>query len=144
MNEDSWGIEDVGGQPSKGLNIPHRTPVQGSYEIRVVNDEEMGKCLELELKPEGKLWPLMYEHTWIATGSPLEIGRDGREALGVWIKGNSSGGDVIMEISGSDNKKTQIRPDPLLSSYIDFDGWTFASISPPVRSGAISSSSTGS
>lgn len=109
----------------KGTNFPFRRPAQGKFEVRAANDEEKGKCLEIELKPEGELWPMIYEHTWVKQSIPQLMEGGPYSYVGVWVKGNSSWGEIIASIGDIDGKSHMILPNGQGDSNLDFDGWNF-------------------
>lgn len=78
------------GQPG---NLPQMR--EGKFEIREVEDPEMGKCIEVELKPEGELpWAMVHEYACLQLAHPV---KSAAKNAGVWIKGNGSWGQVILE-----------------------------------------------
>jgi len=103
---------------------PFRVPVQGRYEAHAIQDLEKGQCIEVELFPVGKLSPMMYEQVRIKLKEPKPQ-RGLFEYVGVWVKGNSSWGEVVAEVAGEDGKTTTLTPDWAGSSNINFDGWNF-------------------
>ncbi len=98
---------------------------EGEFEIREVEDPEMGKCLEIELKPTQDLrWPVEHEYVVLQLKTPVNTRA---KNAGVWIKGNGSWGEVDIRKSASG---------PWMSSgelfmkwpgdvTTNFDGWNF-------------------
>jgi hypothetical protein len=113
---------------TRGSNLPHRT--RGKYDIREVVDPEKGKCLEFELKPEGQVWAMLYEHTFVKLKEPRPLPGP-YQYVGVWVKGNSSWGEIIAQVAGSDGKAVLLTPDWPGTTNISFDGWNFIRLKLP-------------
>ncbi|MCX7704664.1 MAG: hypothetical protein N2115_00185 [bacterium] len=116
--------------PKKG-HTPLRT--LGNYTIKEVVDAEMGRCLELELIPEGNVPEIMNEYALLKLKKPVNVvGKP--TTIGVWVKGNSSWARVMWEIEdaegktllscGTDGWGCDILDWPGTIS-INFDGWCF-------------------
>jgi hypothetical protein len=117
----NWRFEP--GSERKGMNLPHRRA--GNFDTRVVKDEQMGYCIELELKPEGTLpWPALQEQIWLRANDQQPYSGSYKH-VGVWVKGNSSWGEVNIEVTGYAGKKQVLYPNLQGSGYINFDGWNF-------------------
>lgn len=118
----AWEFQDLKWlENAKGGNLPHRK--QGKVEMRGVEDPEKGKCIELELKPEGALaWELMHEFASIRLKEPK--GSPGTcRSVGVWVKGNSGWGDVLFEVLDASGKGRLLHNDWPGTTSINFDGW---------------------
>jgi hypothetical protein len=118
-----------------GPHMPFRT--RGEYEIRTVNDEQKGSCIELELvKPNYKLPLVVGEYAVVELKTPVEIPGSAR-SLGAWVKGNSGWGQFYWVIALPDGRRAISSgwmgqcPDPFdhegLRS-IDYSGWNYLSI----------------
>ena len=104
-------------------NFPHNQ--EGKFEIREVEDPDMGKCLEIELMPEGKVWEMTQEYVTLKLVNPIPTTA---KSAGVWIKGNGSWGSVHID------KKQGWGPWATNSNrffnwpsvgMMNFDGWNF-------------------
>lgn len=107
-------------------NLPNLR--EGAFEIREVDDEQMGKCLEIELKPSGDVrWPLEFEYVTLQLKTPVE---SEATRAGVWVKGNGSWGEVDIRKTTS-NGPWQGANDSVLrrpgDATMNFDGWNFIS-----------------
>ena len=118
-----------------GPHMPFRT--RGEYEIRTVNDEQKGSCIELELvKPNYKLPLVVGEYAVVELKTPVEIPGSAR-SLGAWVKGNSGWGQFYWVIALPDGRRAISSgwmgqcPDSFdhegLRS-IDYSGWNYLSI----------------
>ena len=126
-----WTVDTV----TNTVTFPYRpfpihVPVQGRYAIQTVSDMEKGNCVELELKPEGQLWPMKYEQTRIKLKDPKPLPGP-YEYVGVWVKGNSSWGEIVAEIAGVNGTLTPLIPDWNGAANINFDGWNFLRLKIP-------------
>jgi hypothetical protein len=97
--------------------------LMGQFEIRNVDDPEMGQCVEVELKPEGELRLGDVEYLTLQLKQPVATTA---KNAGVWIKGNGSWGEV--DLMGSalpwrDNHDLDLRWRGDLT--MNFDGWNF-------------------
>lgn len=105
-------------------NIPQKR--QGKFEIREVEDPEMGRCLEVELIPEGELrWSLEHEYVVLKLKTPVKT--DAKNA-GLWIKGNGSWGAVdILKSQSWGPWATNGNLNMVWSGgqTLNFDGWNF-------------------
>jgi len=109
-------------------NFPHRT--KGNFEVREVQDEEKGKCIELELKPEGKTWEMLHEHVYLKLKNPV-IAPGACEYAGIWVKGNAGWGDVMWEVADSKGQGRLLTSDWTASAAINFDGWYYLRLKLP-------------
>jgi hypothetical protein len=98
--------------------------VEGNFEIREVNDSEMGKCIEVELKPGRELQLGETEYATLKLVQPLTTTA---KNAGVWIKGNGSWGnvDILKNHWGpwADNGNLHMRWPG--DASLNFDGWNF-------------------
>jgi hypothetical protein len=74
--------------------LPRHFP--GKFSLRPVEDEERGRCLELELHGDSTLSDYIGEYGAITTTKPAPIPGE-PHTLGVWVKGNSSWGKLVFE-----------------------------------------------
>jgi len=119
----NWSVGELKWLEHKtGSNFPHR--MKGNFELREADDQEKGKCLEIELKPEGQVWEMLHEHVYLKLTTPLTAAGP-CEYVGVWVKGNSSWGDVLFEVKGADGGGKLLGPDWSATTSISFDGWNF-------------------
>ncbi|TWU15022.1 hypothetical protein Pla52o_55590 [Novipirellula galeiformis] len=99
----------------------------GNFEMRGVNDSERGPCIELELKPNTSLSPLVSEYTVMRLREPAPlIGEP--HSIGVWVKGNSNWGKVFFEVSDADDQRWHCDGgynDWPADLAVNFDGWRF-------------------
>lgn len=98
--------------------------IEGNFEIREVNDPEMGACVEVELKPGRELRLGEVEYVYLALKEPITtLARN----AGVWIKGNGSWGDVNVQKSGwgpwADNGNIGMSWPG--DASMNFEGWNF-------------------
>lgn len=104
--------------------LPHLK--EGEFELREVEDPVMGKCLEIELKPNQPLrWPVEHEYVTLQLKTPVttEAGQ-----AGIWIRGNGSWGAVDLKRTGSawlGNDDLGVRWPG--DATMNFDGWNFIS-----------------
>ena len=111
---------------TSGWNLPHRT--RGEFDLRVVDDAEKGRCLEVALKPVQPVsWALQHEYAYLAF--PQAAAAPGtRRGVGVWVKGNGGWGDVMWEVTNAKGEKwltTGVYWDWPGKLAINFDGWHF-------------------
>jgi hypothetical protein len=96
--------------------------------MRVVEDTEKGRCLELALRPDRPVsWELMHEYAVLKLKEPRPAPA-ACTSVGVWVKGNSGWGDVMWEVRNR-NGQTWLTtgrwwdwPGKLA---VNFDGWNF-------------------
>lgn len=109
-------------------NIPHTTP--GNFTLREVNDDEVGPCLELELKPKTLTWAGQQEFVMLKLNTPV-TGPGPYKNAGFWVKGNGGWGEIKIQVQAD---KTAF-PTPAFYSFeawsgkssVSFDGWNFMS-----------------
>ena len=95
--------------------------IEGQFEIREVNDPQMGKCVEIELKPQGELRLEDVEYLTLQLKTPVSTTA---QNAGVWIKGNGSWGAVDITgkgLSWMDNGDLAVRWTG--DATTNFDGW---------------------
>ena len=118
-----WQL-DPADQP---ITTPTRQP--GKFELRKINDDEKGACLELELKRDGTMPSVVGEYTALRLKEPALIpGRP--HSVGMWVKGDSSWGRVFWEITDAKGERWRSSGgydggDWGSYSSLDFDGWCF-------------------
>ena len=103
--------------------IPHLR--EGDFELREVTDEQMGKCLELELKPGRELrWPMEHEYVILQLKTPVATSAAN---AGLWIKGNGSWGEIDIQTKSA--PPWQSNGDLSLrwpgDATTNFEGWNF-------------------
>lgn len=98
--------------------------VQGDFEIREVDDPEMGKCLEVELKPGKDIRLDQTEFANLILQHPLTTKA---KNAGIWIKGNGGWGevDIIKNHWGpwADNQNLHMNWPG--EATLNFEGWNF-------------------
>jgi hypothetical protein len=98
--------------------------VEGNFQIREVNDPEMGQCIEVELLPGRELRLGEVEYVTLKLANPVTTTA---QNAGVWIKGNGSWGEVDLLKNHwgpwADNGNLHIRWPGEAS--LNFDGWNF-------------------
>jgi hypothetical protein len=98
--------------------------VEGDFDIREVNDPEMGKCIEIELKPNRQVRLGEKEYVTLKLAKPITTTA---KNAGMWIKGNGSWGEVdfVKNHWGpwADNGNLHMRWPGDVS--MNFDGWNF-------------------
>ncbi len=120
---EQWQL-DPSAQP---ITTPTRRP--GKFEMRLVNDNERGRCLELELKREGTVPGIVGEYTALRLKEPVLIpGKP--HSVGMWVRGDSSWGRVFWEITDAKGERWRSSGgydggDWGSQSSMDFDGWCF-------------------
>jgi hypothetical protein len=114
------------GWMEQAKNIPHTTA--GNFTLTEVNDEEMGPCLELELKPKALKWALEQEFVTLKLNNPV-VGPGPYKNAGFWVKGNGGWGDVKLMVQ---TEKGAFPTPGFISpatwgghNAISFDGWNF-------------------
>lgn len=98
--------------------------IEGDFDVREVDDPEMGKCIEIELKP-GRA-PRLGEHEYAILKLAAPVTTTAKNA-GVWIKGNGSWGnvDILKNHWGpwADNGNLHVRWPG--DASLNFEGWNF-------------------
>lgn len=120
-------------EPDPRMLVPesHQYQRHGKFSVKTVEDELKGKCMEVELIPEGELNRNLTEYTFLRLKEPVPV-NGSPDTIGVWVKGNSSWGKLYFEIEDSDGQVFMSGgratyydwPDRL---GINFDGWHFLS-----------------
>ena len=118
---------------SKGHGcLPMMTPSE-HFSVKAVEDEERGKCLEVALDTtQEKVNRYFTEYTTLWLKEPVTI-EDPNETIGVWVKGNSSWGQVRFTIVDRDGEEFVNYSHATLWDTLDwqgllcvnFDGWSF-------------------
>lgn len=114
------GLEESSKQP---VFIPKYR--RGKFEVREVEDEEMGKCLEIELLPEGEIWDMTHEYISLKLRKPVPTDADN---AGLWIKGNGSWGRVDIlksQATGPWATNANLHMNWSGLQTLNFDGWNF-------------------
>ncbi|GEM_PF-1196940 len=108
--------------------------------LQVVDDTEMGRCLELSIDSNLSLNDQFCEYLMIRPQSPIPISGN-LNTVGMWVKGNSGWGEVYWEIedvrgnrriSSSTKSYGQNLADYTGRVSLDYNGWCFLSM--PVTS----------
>lgn len=114
--------------------FPYLKP--SKYAMTTATDEEKGSCIELRLDPanEQKYTEYVTEYTTLRFKEPVAIEGE-PELLGVWVKGNSNGGQIRFEIEDADGEvfKNLSTGRDWACDVMDwpgnlavgFDGWSF-------------------
>ena len=106
-----------------------KTRVRGDFELRQVKDEEKGDCLELELIKTNAVHQLIGEYTVLKLKEPVQAAGT-PSTIGVWVKGNSSWGDIGWEIEDAEGERFlytggYFGRDWPGNCALNFDGWAF-------------------
>ena len=101
----------------------------GKFSMQRVVDEERGACLELELKHEGTVPDIVGEYATLRLTKAVPI-EGNPHTMGVWLKGDSSGGRVYWEVEDAKGERWISNAgydggDWGNHSAIDFDGWCY-------------------
>jgi hypothetical protein len=122
----AWTLTSDESLTKKTGELPRHIP--GKFDLRQVDDEERGKCLELELHGDASLSDYIGEYCAITTSKPAPIPGE-PHTLGLWVKGNSSWGKVVFEFQDAAENVWRTHgnewhdwPGEL---SINFDGWHF-------------------
>jgi hypothetical protein len=122
----AWSLCNDESLTKKTGELPRH--VVGKFSMRQVEDEERGRCLELELHGDSTLSDYIGEYCAIAAAKPAPIPGE-PHTLGIWVKGNSSWGKVVFEFQDATGKVWRTHggewhdwPGEL---SINFDGWHF-------------------
>jgi hypothetical protein len=120
-----WTIDNAASYDRGGDALPRRK--QGAFELREVNDAEMGPCLELELKPDTKLDDLTEEYVFLKLNQPL-TGPGPYDNAGIWVKGNGGWGEV--QFVAQSEKRSFLAGNIYYQSWsgqnaLSFEGWNF-------------------
>jgi len=106
--------------------LPRHVP--GTFSLRQVDDDQRGRCLELELHGNDRLSDYIGEYAAITTARPAVIPGE-PHTLGMWVKGNSSWGKIVFEFQDAAGNVWRTHgnewhdwPGELA---INFDGWHF-------------------
>ena len=118
---------------SKGHGcLPMMTPSE-HFSVKSVSDDEKGRCLEVTLDTtKEKVNRYFTEYTTLWLKDPVEITRP-CDSIGVWVKGNSSWGQVRFTIVDRDGEEFVNYSHATLWDTLDwqgllcvnFDGWAF-------------------
>lgn len=83
--------------------FPYLKP--SDYAVSTVEDEEKGACVEVRLDPANEKGYTEYvtEYTTLRFKEPVPVEGE-PELLGVWVKGNSNGGQIRFEIEDADGE----------------------------------------
>ena len=105
------------------------------FALKAVDDPEKGKCLEVTLDTSAEKVNRYYtEYTTLRLKEPAEI-RGPAKDIGIWVKGNSSWGQVRFEIEDAQGEVFVNYAHPTLWDTLDwqgllcvnFDGWSYVS-----------------
>lgn len=106
----------------------------GKFEVSEVNDEEMGKCIEIKLIREGSLPDIAPEYIRIDLEKPAIL-EGTPDELGLWVKGDGGWGKVGFDIQDARGYRYRNEThgnawegsivDFACRSYINFKGWYF-------------------
>jgi hypothetical protein len=95
---------------------------QGKFNVTEVVDPEMGKCLEIELVPEGNIRDIDVEYRYFKFPQPIPIEAGN---AGIWVKGNGGSGQVELWTGGGSPwpTRTMIHYGWPGIGTTNFDGW---------------------
>ena len=114
--------------------FPYLKP--SKFTMKMVEDAEKGACVEIALDPanEKKYTEYVTEYTTLRFKEPVAIEGE-PELIGVWVKGNSNGGQLRFEIEDADGEvfKNLSTGQDWCCDIMDwpgnlavgFDGWSF-------------------
>ena len=114
--------------------FPYLKP--SKFTMKMVEDAEKGACVEIALDPanEKKYTEYVTEYTTLRFKEPVAIEGE-PELIGVWVKGNSNGGQLRFEIEDADGevfKNLSTGPEWCCDIMdwpgnlaVGFDGWSF-------------------
>ena len=114
--------------------FPYLKP--SKFAMAMVKDEEKGDCVEVKLDPanESKHTEYVTEYTTLRFKEPVAIEGE-PELIGVWVRGNSNGGQIRFEIEDADGEvfKNLSTGQDWCCDIMDwpgnlavgFDGWSF-------------------
>jgi hypothetical protein len=134
---------DVVREPDTALETAHFDFPRrvGKIAVRAVADDERKAVIELTLAPEPTVpWPVARYITLKPKNAVALPGTP--EAVGVWVKGNSSWGKVFFEIEDAKGEKFYSigaeddgwsLADWKGTQQIDFDGWNYISVKLPAQ-----------
>lgn len=88
----------------------------GKFEIREVNDDEMGQCLEFKLVPEGQLHPSISEYVRLELKNPVLL-KGTPDEFGFRVRGDGGWGRISFDIQ--DARGYRFRN---FGAWADFEG----------------------
>jgi len=118
-----------------GLAFPVCRQPAKAPSVKVVQDEELGKCLELDLgTPDLSLPKAVFEYAVLELKEPVPLAGDPK-SLGAVVKGNSGWGRLFWILEGADGKRTVSSGhkdwledfDDVGKMCLGFTGWRFLS-----------------
>jgi hypothetical protein len=105
----------------------------GRYELRSVNDDQKGACVELELRHDREVVPFLPEYAVLRLKAPAPI-QGQPTTLGVWVKGDSNWAQLMWEFEDAQGERwlscgtggygCDVYDWPRQASA-NFDGWNF-------------------
>lgn len=120
----AWSLCDDPSLTKTTGELPRHVP--GKFSLRQVEDDQRGRCLELELHGDRELSEYIGEYGVIAAASPQPLAGQ-PHTLGMWVKGNSSWGKIVFEFRDARGNVWRTHgnewhdwPGEL---SINFDGW---------------------
>jgi hypothetical protein len=123
-NQDPW-LQRLGERGNWAITSP---TIKGKFAFSVKENRTHGEILRVELLDSAGVHPLYEHYAVLRFPKPIPVD-EGRRALGVWIRGNSSSGRILYEFEDSAGKVWRsIYGD----TYIDFDGWRYVQTLLPV------------
>lgn len=90
----------------------------GKFEVKAVEDEQMGKCLEIRLIKEGNIPEHISEYARIELKNPITLNGTPDE-LGYWVKGDGGWGRISFDIQDAKGKRFRN-----YAGWADFEGNT--------------------
>ena len=113
----------------------------GDVTVERVEDEQMGRALELTLNPQPEVaWPVS-RYVILQPSEPVEAPGE-PTAVGLWVRGNSCWGRVLWEVEDAEGERFfsigaseggWSVGDWEAATFINFDGWNYLSVDPPFR-----------
>jgi hypothetical protein len=123
-SDSGWSLCEDESLTKKTGELPRH--VVGKFSLRQVDDDERGKCLELELHGDSTLSDYIGEYGTLAAASPSPLLGE-PHTLGLWVKGNSSWGKVVFQFEDAAGNVWRTHAnewhDWQGELSINFDGW---------------------
>lgn len=123
--EEPGSTELIPGEPQLKTNLSR----PGTFTLKHLQDEGERDCIELELQKQGPLPDLVGEYASLRFKKPAIL-ESNVTTLGLWVRGNSSGGQIIWELEDAQGEAWRSNGgvdggDWADQATINFDGWCF-------------------